>query len=62
MQGKIDERIEPIKEEYRNIPHGQLYLERVEAAGMQVLTQSILDKDWDNADEAIRIMERLSIV
>lgn len=58
----LDARFEPIKDEYREVPHGVLYLERVEAAGMQVLTQSILDRDWDNADEAIRIMERLSIV
>lgn len=29
---------------------------------MQVLAQSVLDKDWEDADEAIRIMERLSIV
>lgn len=58
----IDERLEQVKDEYRDVPRGLLYLERVEAAGMQVLTQSILDKDWDNADEAIRILERLSIV
>ena len=50
------------EKEYREVSPGELYLERVEAAGMQVLTQSILDKDWENADEAIRIMERLSIV
>ena len=54
--------MQELETEYREVPHGQLYLERVEAAGMQVLTQSILDKDWENADEAIRIMERLSIV
>lgn len=53
---------EEMMTEYREVPHGLLYLERVEAAGMQVLTQSILDKDWDSADEAIRILERLSIV
>lgn len=58
----IDEELEQLKDVYRDVPHGVLYLERVEAAGMRVLTQSILDKDWDNADEAIRIMERLSIV
>lgn len=54
--------VDEFKAEYREVPHGQLYLERVEAAGMQILTQSILDKDWESADEAIRIMERLSIV
>lgn len=54
--------LEQLKGEYRDVPASVLYLERVEAAGMQVLTESILDKDWDNADEAIRIMERLSIV
>lgn len=59
---KLAEQIEEIRDEYRDVPRGQLYRERLEAAGMQVLTQSILDKDWENADEAIRIMERLSIV
>lgn len=58
----IDEELEQLRDHYREVPHGVLYLERVEAAGMRVLTQSILDKDWESADEAIRIMERLSIV
>lgn len=53
---------EELKSEYREEPHGQLYLERVEAAAMQVLTQAIIDKDWPSADHSIAIMERLSIV
>lgn len=48
--------------ERREDQAGQLYLERVEAAGMQVLTQSILDRDWRSADKCVEIMERLSIV
>lgn len=53
---------EELKTEYREVPPGQLYLERVEAAGMQVLTQSILEKDWQSAHEALGIMQELSIV
>lgn len=41
---------------------GSLYLARVEAAAMQVLTEAVLDRAWQDADEAISIMERLSIV
>lgn len=53
---------EELKVEYREVPHGQLYLERVEAAAMGVLVKSINDKDFDSADHCIAIMERLSIV
>ena len=35
-----------IKPEYREVKPGQLYLERVEAAGMETLTQSIRDRKW----------------
>lgn len=58
----VTEQMQQVWADGQDFRAGQLYLERVEAAGMQVLTQSILDKDWANADEAIRIMERLSIV
>lgn len=51
-----------LETEYREVPHGQLYLERVEAAAMGVLVKSINDKDFDGADRCIEIMERLSIV
>lgn len=54
--------MEEIKSEYRDVPKGVLYLERVEAAGMQVLTQSILDRAWNDAKEVIGIMQELSIV
>ena len=54
--------VDKLETEWREVLNGQVYLERVEAAGMQILTQSILDKDWGSADEVIRIMERLSIV
>lgn len=56
------EQIEEFKDEYRDVPRGQLYRERLEAAGMQTLTQAVLDKDFETADECIEIMERLSIV
>lgn len=54
--------MDKLETEYREVQPGQLYLERVEAAGMQVLTQSILDKDWSSADKCLELMERLSIV
>lgn len=59
---KLAEQIEEVKSEYRDVPKGQLYLERVEAAGMQTLTQALIDKDFDVADKCIEVMERLSIV
>lgn len=59
---KLADQIEEVKDEYRDVPRGQLYLERVEAAGMQVLTQCILEKDWPSAREALGIMQELSIV
>lgn len=59
---KLAEQIEEIKDEYRDVPREQLYRERLEAAGMQTLTQAVLDKDFETADKCIEIMERLSIV
>lgn len=54
--------LEKMETEFRDVQPGQLYLERVEAAAMGVLAQSILDKDFASADRCIEIMQVLSIV
>lgn len=41
---------------------GQLYLERVEAAGMATLVQALLDKDIRTAWSVAKLLRYLSIV
>ncbi len=46
---------------YREVPSGQLYLERVEAAGMSTLTQALVDKDLRTAWAVAKLLRYLSI-
>lgn len=58
----MDENQESIKSEWREVPAGQLYLERLEAAGMRVMTQAVLDKEMDLAWNVASLLRYLSIV
>lgn len=51
-----------IETEYREVPHGQLYMERVEAAGMGTLTKALNDGDITTAWDVARLLRFLSIV
>lgn len=51
-----------IEKEYREVPHGVLYLERVEAAGMGALTEALRDKDVKTAWSVAKLLRYLSIV
>ena len=59
---KLSAQIEDVDGEYRDVPKMQLHLERLEAAGVQVLTQRILDKSWDDAEKCLELLERVGIV
>ena len=48
--------------EYRDVPHGQLYLEQVEAAGMATLTKALSDGEITMAWDVARLLRFLDIV
>lgn len=48
--------------EYREVPHGQLHLERAEAALFGRFVVEVNDGKYDVAGEIVSLMERLSIV
>lgn len=50
------------EKEYREVPPGELHLERVEAAGMATLTQALQDGDITRAWDVARLLRFLSIV
>lgn len=54
--------LEEVKTRYEEVPVGQLFLERVEAAAMGVLVKAIIDDDRERAIWSVELMERLSIL
>lgn len=53
---------EKMETEFREVPHGVLYLERVEAAGMAAMTEALRDKDVKTAWSVAKLLRYLSIV
>lgn len=49
-------------EVWREVPHGQLYLERAEAAIFGRLVQEVNDGQLDRAEQCIGLLEHLSLV